>query len=128
MTQFRIREAAQVLGVSHDTVRRWVDAEHLTALKDEAGRAVIDGAELAAWAKELANDPASPDHSSARNRLDGLVTAIKSDEVMSQVDLQCGPFRLVSLLSTEAVEHLGLTVGSRVNAVIKSTNVIVEAS
>src|SRR5690625_7695323 len=91
------------MGVSDDTVRRWVDSGKLSALKDEAGRAVVNGAELAAWAKELADQPGSVHHSSARNHLEGLVTAIKSDAVMSQVDLQCGPYRLVSMLSMEAV-------------------------
>jgi len=127
VTQYRISRAASLMGVSDDTVRRWVESGKLSSLKDEAGRAVVNGAELAAWAKELADQPGSVHHSSARNRLEGLVTAIKSDAVMSQVDLQCGPYRLVSLLSTEAVEDLDLEVGSVVTAVIKSTNVIVEA-
>lgn len=128
MTSYRISQAARLMGVSDDTVRRWVEAGKLTSRKDAAGRAVVDGAELAAWATTLAAHPESPHHSSARNRLEGLVTAIKSDSVMSQVDLQCGPYRLVSLLSTEAVQELNLQVGSVVAAVIKSTNVIVEAS
>ena len=66
--------------------------------------------------------------SSARNRFVGLVTEIKSDEVMSQVELQCGPYRVVSLLSTEAVRELDLQPGSVAVAVIKSTNVILETS
>lgn len=64
--------------------------------------------------------------SSARNRLAGIVTGVRSDPVMSQVEIQCGPFRLVSLMSTEAVLELGLEPGSVAIAAIKATNVVVE--
>lgn len=127
MANVRIREAAALLGVSTDTVRRWIDQGHLTSAKDAGGRLAVDGAELAAWAHELANAPTGPHSTSARNRLNGLVTDIRSDTVMSQVTLQCGPFRIVSLMSTEAVKDLKLEVGSIAHAVVKSTNVIVEA-
>lgn len=127
MTQIRISSAAELLGVSPDTVRRWIDQGRLGAVKDSSGRQAVDGAELAAWAHELANSPAGPHSTSARNRLTGLVTEVRSDPVMSQVTLQCGPFRVVSLMSTEAVTDLGLEVGSVARAVVKSTNVIVEA-
>lgn len=128
MPQFRISEAAALLGVSDDTVRRWVDAGALTASKDEHGRAVVDGAQLAAHAQALSHEAPDPTDvaSSARNRLVGLVTRVTSDRVMSQVEMQCGPHRIVSLMSTEAVQDLGLVVGSRAVAVIKSTTVIVE--
>lgn len=116
-----------LLGVSTDTVRRWMDQGHLAGYKDSSGRSVVDGAELAAWAHELADSPSGPESTSARNRLIGLVTEVRSDTVMSQVTMQCGPFRIVSLMSTEAVGDLGLEVGSIARAVIKSTNVIVEA-
>lgn len=127
MAQIRIKDAAELLGVSQDTIRRWVDQGHLVASKGEAGRLEVDGVSLATWAQELANSPTGSHFTSARNRLSGLVTQVKSDHVMSQVTMQCGPFRVVSLMSTEAVEDLGLTVGSVAHAVIKSTNVIVEA-
>lgn len=128
MPHYRISEAAALLGVSDDTVRRWVDSGALTATKDEAGRAVVDGAQLAAHAQRAAREAPDPTGvaSSARNRLVGLVTAVTSDRVMSQVEMQCGPHRIVSLMSTEAVRDLGLEVGSRAVAVVKSTNVIVE--
>lgn len=125
--EIRISEAAALLGVSSDTVRRWVDQGHLAEHKDSAGRSVVAGADLAAWAHELANSPSGPEHTSARNRMVGLVTEVRSDAVMSQVTMQCGPFRIVSLMSSEAVRDLGLEVGSVARAVIKSTNVIVEA-
>ncbi|TFD50371.1 helix-turn-helix domain-containing protein [Cryobacterium frigoriphilum] len=128
MTQYRISEAAELLGVSDDTVRRWVDAGKVDAAADSAGRLAIDGAQLAALAKEQASVPADPSSvgRSARNRFVGIVTAITMDTVMAQVELQCGPHRVVSLMSSEAVRELGLEVGSLSVAVIKATNVIVE--
>jgi molybdopterin-binding protein len=128
MTQFRISEAAAVLGVSDDTVRRWADAGSLHVSADGSGRSVVDGAELAAFAVERAKGPGDPGagRSSARNRFTGLVTAITTDAVMAQVELQCGPFRVVSLMSSEAVRELGLEVGSRASAVVKATTVVVE--
>lgn len=127
MTHYRISEAARLLGVSDDTVRRWVDGGKLASSKDGAGRSVVDGAQLAVLAQELATAPqADPHASSARNRFVGLVTAITADTVIAQVDLQCGPFRVVSLMSAEAVRDLGLEVGSTAVAVVKATTVIVE--
>lgn len=127
MTQLRISEAAGLLGVSDDTVRRMVDAGRLAAAKDDSGRYVVAGADLAALATELASPaPVGPvTDESARNRMRGLVTRIVKDTVMAQVELQCGPFRVVSLMSREAVDDLGLEVGSVAVASIKSTNVVV---
>jgi molybdopterin-binding protein len=117
------------LGVSDDTVRRWIDNGALRASLDDAGRKVVDGIDLARLAKEHSANPVDPSgmNSSARNRFVGLVTRVTSDVVMSQVELQCGPHRVVSLMSTEAVRDLDLKPGSVAVAVIKSTNVIVEA-
>ena len=127
MTQFRISEAAQLLGVSDDTVRRWIDAGHLAADRSQ-GPAVVDGAALAAFARDQAQTPHDPSGvgRSARNRFVGLVTAITADRVMAQVEMQCGPHRVVSLMSSEAVADLGLEVGSLAVAVVKATTVIVE--
>ena len=92
---------------------------------------MIDGAELARRAQEHAARPAATEQStvasSARNRFTGLVTRVQRDGVMAQVDLQCGPFRMVSLMSAESVEDLDLDVGSLATAVVKSTNVIIES-
>jgi molybdopterin-binding protein len=127
VTVFRIGEAAELLGVSPDTVRRWVDTGRLAAVRDEHGHRVIDGVELAGFVRTLAAEPDErADFSSARNRLRGIVTAVVKDTVMAQVDIQAGPFRLVSLMSREAVEDLDLQVGSVVVAVVKSTAVVVE--
>ena len=128
MAHYRISEAADLLGVSDDTVRRWVAAGSITATQDSAGRQVIDGGSLAAEATRIATPPDDPTGvgSSARNRFTGLVTRIISDTVMSQVELQCGRNRVVSLMSTEAVRDLALEVGSLAVAVVKATTVIVE--
>jgi molybdopterin-binding protein len=128
MPQFRFAEAARLLGVSDDTVRRWADAGELTAGLDAAGRKVVDGAELARFASAHANDVPDPSAvgRSARNRFVGLVTSIVSDKVMSQVEIQCGPHKVVSLMSTEAVHELGLEPGSLAIAVVKATQVLVE--
>jgi molybdopterin-binding protein len=124
----RVREAAVYLGVSDDTVRRWIERGLLKATTDDAGRKVVDGYEVAMVAREHAVPPGLPHglRSSARNRFVGLVTDIQVDKVMAQVELQCGPFRVVSLMSSEAVRDLGLERGSVAVAVIKSTNVVIE--
>ena len=131
MSQIRISSAATLLGVSDDTVRRWVDAGRLTSITDSSGRHAVDGVELAALAQELADDTLTQLDSgagvrSARNHLTGLVTRVVSDTVLSQVELQCGRYRIVSLISTEAVVELGLAPGSIATAVIKATNVSLE--
>ena len=129
MTVFRIGEAADLLGVSADTMRRWVDAGRLAATRDEHGHRAIDGVELATFVREQAGASAGgSEESSARNRLRGIVTAVVKDTVMAQVDIQAGPFRIVSLMSREAVDELDLQVGSVAVAVIKSTTVVVERS
>ena len=128
MPQIRISDAAKFLGVSDDTVRRWVSSNALKSTEDASGRMAIDGRELAQFSRAQAKSmPDSGSSTSARNRFVGLVTAIKTDAVMAQVDLQCGPFRVVSLMSSEAVEELGLAPGSVAVAIVKSTNVIVES-
>jgi molybdopterin-binding protein len=128
MPTIRIAEAARFLGVSDDTVRRWTENGSLTPVKDESGRLAVDGLELANLARQQAQLPDDPTRvgSSARNRFVGLVTGITTDKVMAQVELQCGPFRVVSLMSSEAVRELGLELGSVATAVVKATTVIIE--
>lgn len=124
----RIRDAAALLGVSDDTVRRWIDSGALASSKDDSGRKVIAGDVLAEFAREHAAPPPDPlgVGSSARNRLVGLVTKVTADQVMSEVQMQCGPFTVVSLMSTASARQLGLEPGALAVAVIKATNVIVE--
>lgn len=128
MTRIRIKDAAVLLGVSDDTVRRWIDTGALASVKDESGRKVIAGDVLAQFAREHAAPPPDPlgVGSSARNRFVGLVTKVTADTVMSEVQMQCGPFTVVSLMSTESARQLGLEPGALAVAVVKATNVIVE--
>ncbi|MGA8847829.1 MAG: TOBE domain-containing protein [Nocardioides sp.] len=129
MNGYRVAEAAEVLGVSDDTVRRWIDSGRVAATSG-AGPVEIEGADLAGLAVSLSDRPdrdgTRASAVSARNRLAGIVVAVKRDAVMAQVDMICGPYRLVSLLSTEAADELALEPGSRIVASVKSTNVVVE--
>ena len=128
MTTFRISEVATLLGVSADTVRRWVDSRKLAATREEHGHRIVSGPDLAAFvrAQGRPNGGGEVRFSSARNRMRGIVTDVVRDGVMAQVEIQAGPFRLVSLMSREAADELGLEVGVVAEAVIKSTNVVVE--
>jgi molybdopterin-binding protein len=128
---FRIREAAELLGVSDDTVRRWADAGRLPTGSDAARRRTIDGADLARFAEELAASGERPVaravvSESARNRFTGLVTRVVRDTVMAQVEIQSGPHRIVSLMSREAADELKLEPGSLAIASVKATNVVIE--
>jgi molybdopterin-binding protein len=128
---FQIREAADLIGVSDDTLRRWADGGRIETTTDASGRLAVDGVELARFARELAesDDPADDravaGHS-MRNRFGGLVSRVLCDTVMAQVEIQAGPHRFVSLLSREAADELGLEPGVLVVAAIKATNVSVE--
>ena len=129
-SSYRIAEAAELLGVSDDTVRRWIDSGRLPAVRQGGGPAQVDGADLARVAAQLhdAPDPGTTRSSSARNRLAGIVTRVVRDTVMAQVEIQAGPFRLVSLMSREAADELGLDVGVRAVATVKATQVSVDIS
>jgi molybdopterin-binding protein len=126
---YRIREAADLLGVSDDSLRRWADGGRVATRLDATGRQVVDGAELARFAEQNAA-PVPPagvvSRESARNRFVGLVTRVVRDKVMAQVEMQCGPYRVVSLMSREAADELGLEPGVSAIAAVKSTNVVVE--
>ena len=128
MTQMRVRDAATFLGVSEDTVRRWIEKGTLEASRGPGGCTVLEGTEVARLARELAVAPElhGATASSARNRFTGLVTRVVTDTVMAQVELQCGPFRVVSLMSSEAARELGLEPGGVASAVVKATQVVVE--
>ncbi len=121
-------EAAELLGVSDDTVRRLAERGDLRVIEPTGHRMLLDGVELARFAEERhaghVAAPGTPE--SARNRLAGLVTKVVRDKVMAQVDIQAGPFRIVSLMSREAADELGLEPGSMVVAAVKATNVVVE--
>ena len=127
MCQFRMGEAAQLLGVSPDTVRRWADAGRLSTERTRGGHRLVDGIELARLAQELAETTNTDGAAlSARNRFIGLGTRVVRDGVMAQVELQAGPHRVVSLISAEAVDDLGLEPGVLAVAAVKATNVVIE--
>jgi molybdopterin-binding protein len=128
VTQLRISEAAALLGVSDDTVRRLIERGELEASPEGDGPQTVDGVSLAQLAVDRAKaapDP-SPVLSSARNHFVGIVTRVQLDGVMAQIDIQAGPHRIVSLISSEGARELGLEVGKLATAVVKATNVSVE--
>ncbi|GHG12059.1 TOBE domain-containing protein [Streptomyces zaomyceticus] len=127
MQSYTIGQAARLLGVSPDTARRWADAGRVATHRDESGRRVIDGKSLAAFSVELAlGDDDDASYTSARNAFPGIVTGIKLGDIAAQVTIQAGPHRLVSLLTREAVEELGLEVGMQATARVKSTSVHID--
>ncbi|MEU8761398.1 helix-turn-helix transcriptional regulator [Streptomyces sp. NPDC048659] len=129
MQTYTIGQAARLLGVSPDTARRWADAGRVATHRDDSGRRLIEGPDLAAFSVELAQAaPGDEDdtYTSVRNAFPGIVTAVKLGDVAAQVEIQAGPHRLVSLLTREAVEELGLEVGMRATARVKSTSVHID--
>lgn len=129
MQSYTIGQAARLLGVSPDTARRWADAGRVATHRDDGGRRLIDGRDLAAFSIEVAQNGTGEDdtsYTSARNAFPGIVTAVKLGDVAAQVEIQAGPHRLVSLLTREAVEELGLEVGMQATARVKSTSVHID--
>ncbi|MBO0775553.1 MAG: TOBE domain-containing protein [Actinobacteria bacterium] len=131
MPTFRIKEAAELLGVSYDTVRRWAEEGRIEQATGASGRLAVDGVALARFAQERAESAVHPGDGviagqSLRNRFSGLITRVVRDTVMAQVEIQAGPHRFVSLLSREAADELGLEPGMLAVAAVKSTNVSVE--
>jgi molybdopterin-binding protein len=131
MKEFRISEAAALLGVSDDTVRRWAEQGRIEVTRAANGMQVVSGTALLPLMEELASNGALAQafplaRASARNRFVGLVTRVQHDGVMAQVDLQAGPFRIVSLMSREAADELGLEPGMLAAASAKATTVAIE--
>src|SRR6478752_4054220 len=128
MPEYRIGQAAELLGVSVDTVRRWVDTGRLKAARTQGGRRLINGAALAKFAIEISHesDEDAPVGQSARNRFPGIVTNVVKDKVAAQVEIQAGPHRVVSLMTREAADELGLEPGMLAVAAVKSTSVVIE--
>jgi molybdopterin-binding protein len=126
---YLISEAATLLGVSDDTVRRWTESGRLPVVREPGARLAVDGAALAEFAVAAAGEarggvPVVAE--SARNRFPGIVTRVRRDGVMAQVEIQAGPHRVVSLMSREAADELGLEPGVLAVAAVKATNVVVE--
>ncbi len=125
MSHLRISEAAELLDVSTDTVRRWLDSGRLATAEGVHGPRAVDGASLAAFMVAEAPDAPTP-RQSARNRFPGIVIRVERDGVMALVEIQAGPHRVTSLMSRESADELQLAPGVLVAALIKSTNVVVE--
>lgn len=128
MPEYRLGQAAELVGVSVDTLRRWADGGRLAIRRTDGGQRVVDGAALARLATELADAGERPPGSSqsARNRFPGIVTRVVRDTVAAQVEIQAGPHRIVSLLTREAADELALEPGMLAVAAVKATNVVVE--
>lgn len=130
MPSYSIGQAANLLGVSSETVRRWADSGRLAMDRDGPGNRAIDGVGLAAFAQERAQGmhpvPETPVATSVRNALPGIVTRVTLDDVAAQVEVQSGPHRIVSLVTRESVEELGIEVGVTVTARVKSTHVHID--
>ena len=128
MPDYRLGEAAEILGVSSDTLRRWADSGRLAIDRTEGGQRIIEGSGLARLAQELGryDEPQAFGAQSARNHFPGIVTRVLRDTVMAQVEMQAGPHRVVSLMSCEAADELGLAPGVRALAAVKATNVVIE--
>ena len=126
--EYRIGEAAEILGVSTDTVRRWADAGKVKTTLRAGGRRFVNGADLARFAVEMAGEPtrARARTQSARNRFAGIVTRVTKDKVAAQVEVQAGQHRFVALITREAADELKLAPGVRADAVVKATNVGIE--
>lgn len=128
MPSYKIGKAAELLGVSVDTVRRWIDGGRLEASRGGDGRRLVDGAALAEFAVAIADprEPAAVVGRSARNRFPGIVTRVTKDKVAAQVEIQAGPHRVVSLMTREAADELGLAPGVLAVAAVKATSVVIE--
>jgi molybdopterin-binding protein len=128
VSELRIGQAAELLGVSADTVRRWADDGRLPTRRTTGGQRIVEGAALAALAVEQAKTPEAGAivGQSARNRFTGIVTRVVKDKVAAQVEIQAGPHRVVSLMTREAADELGLEPGALAVAAVKATNVVIE--
>jgi molybdopterin-binding protein len=128
MAEFKMGQAAELLGVSVDTVRRWAEAGRLRTRRTDGGQRLVDGAALAKLSLELAEvpDAGAIVGQSARNRFTGVVTRVIKDKVTAQVEIQAGPHRVVSLMTREAADELKLAPGVLAVAAVKATNVVVE--
>ena len=130
MPSYRISEAAELIGVSDDTVRRWVEIGRLPLLPSASGPQTIDGQVLAQFALGMAQESAEERGTvvSARNRFSGIVTKLQIEGLIAQVEIQSGPHHIVSLITADAARSLNLEVGSRAVASIKATSVVVESN
>jgi molybdopterin-binding protein len=126
--KYRATQAAELLGVSSDTIRRWAETGRIKSSLGDDGKRYFEGVDLALAAIEENRSPSpkSPRAQSTRNRFVGIVTKVVKDKVVAQVEIQAGPHRVVSVITREAADELRLAPGVVVDAVIKATSVSVE--
>ncbi len=126
--QVRIGRAADMLGVTVDTVRRWADGGRLKAVRSSGGQRLVPIDEVTRLISERRQSATDRPivAQSARNRFAGIVTRIEKDRIAAVVEILAGPHRLVSLMTAEAVDDMGLKIGDEAIGVVKATNVIVE--
>ena len=126
--KYRATQAAELLGVSSDTIRRWAETGRIKSSLGDDGKRYFEGVDLALAAIEENRSPSpkSPRAQSTRNRFVGIVTKVVKDKVVAQIEIQAGPHRFVSLITREAADELELAPGVVVDAVIKATSVSVE--
>jgi molybdopterin-binding protein len=128
MTEYRMKEVTELLGVSSGTLREWCDSGALNTVLSEGGHRVVEGKELARFIQTLegADRPEELASRSPRNRFSGVITRVERDRLMAIVELRVGGIRVVSLLTREAADALNLQEGDRATAVVKSTSVMIE--
>ena len=126
--RLRVGQAAEMLGVTVDTVRRWETEGRLRVERSTGGQRLVSTAEVTRLLAERRRSTSERPivAGSARNRFPGIVTRIEKDRVAAIVEILAGPHRIVSMMTAEAVNELGLAVGDEAIGVVKATNVIVE--
>jgi molybdopterin-binding protein len=125
VSELSLGDAARAIGVSVDTLRRWDKAGRIRTVRDEQGRRRVPVGEV----ERLSDRPVRAQTGnalSARNRFPGVVRSVETDGVMALVEIEAGPFRVVSVVTRDAVEELGLAPGVPATATVKSTSVMVE--
>ena len=126
MAGYRIGEAARLLGVRVETLRRWEAEGTLTVERTPGGQRLVPEAEVARILTERRTEKPEPAHTSRRNAFPGVVTKVTKDKVSAQIEIQAGPHRVVSLITREAADELGLKPGMEAVATVKATSVMVE--
>ena len=128
VARVRVGQAAEMLGISVETLRRWESEGRLRMERSEGGQRLVEIEEVARLidARRKATTDRPIVAQSARNRFHGIVTRIEADRIAAVVEVIAGPHRLVSLMTAEAVVEMGLKVGDEAVCVVKATNVIVE--
>jgi molybdopterin-binding protein len=128
MDGYRIGEAARLIGVRVETLRTWERAGKLETERTSGGQRIVPQAEVARLMAERRATTTAPVHTSRRNAFPGVITKVTKDKVSALVEMQAGPHRVVSLITREAADELGLKPGMQAVATVKATSVMVEVA